>query len=91
MIAFQKILKQIDTYGNIEKIKIEDQTRGKENIFIVGLPRSGTTLLEFISANKQVFAGGEMKALILSIIEYRLKMKVLMKLANKIVKLILML
>ena len=64
MIAFQKIFKkQIDTYGNIEKIKIEDQTRGKENIFIVGLPRSGTTLLEStISANKQVFAGGEMKA-----------------------------
>ena len=64
MIAFQKIFKkQIEVYQSIEKINIKDQTKGKENIFIVGLPRSGTTLLEStISANKQVFAGGEMKA-----------------------------
>jgi len=38
-----------------------DQTLGKENIFVVGMPRSGTTLVEsMIASNDNVISGGEM-------------------------------
>lgn len=41
--------------------KIHSNVSGKENIFITGLPRSGTTLLESIlTSNQEVFAGGEL-------------------------------
>ena len=37
---------------------------GANNIFVIGTPRSGTTLTEsIISANKEVFGGGEMASL----------------------------
>lgn len=64
MISFQKIFqKQIDVFKKIKGVSITNYESGKKNIFVVGLPRSGTTLLEStLSANEQVFAGGEMKA-----------------------------
>lgn len=55
---------------NIKKIFLQqkeiikndyDQTLGKENIFVVGMPRSGTTLVEsMIATNDNVISGGEM-------------------------------
>ena len=54
-------LQVMNTYKEIHKIKILNTQQGKDNIFIVGLPRSGTTLLEsVVTANKEVFAGGEL-------------------------------
>ena len=53
--------KIMDTFKLIENLDIEDQHLGKFNYFIVGLPRSGTTLMEsLITANREVFPGGEL-------------------------------
>ena len=65
VIVFQKRFKTImDSYTKIRDIEISDQNRGDKNIFIVGMPRSGTSLLEsVITANNDVFAGGELNAM----------------------------
>ena len=40
-----------------------DRDHGKNNFFIVGSPRSGTTLVEsIVTANDKVFSGGELKS-----------------------------
>lgn len=65
VIVFQKKFKDIiDSYSEIKDLEVTENQYGKENIFIVGMPRSGTSLLEsVITANNQVFPGGELKAM----------------------------
>lgn len=59
----KKFLKKIESYEIIKSSKIINKNIGQNNIFIVGMPRSGTTLLEsIITANKEVFAAGELKS-----------------------------
>ena len=60
----QKIIKSIDSYQNTySSIDVSDDMAGKNNIFIVGSPRSGTTLIEsIITANTKVFSAGEMNS-----------------------------
>lgn len=56
------IKKIIRSYKELPQIDI-DHNLGEELIFIVGMPRSGTTLLESIVANSSdVHAGGEMSS-----------------------------
>ena len=46
---------------NLKDLNIKDSSIGKDNIFIIGSPRSGTTLLEsIVASNTDVFAGGEL-------------------------------
>ena len=62
---YQKnILKSIDLFKTkYLDYNDEDSPNGKENFFIVGAPRSGTTLIEsIITANKDVFPGGELNS-----------------------------
>lgn len=58
----KKILELIDIYeNNFEKFTSDQITNGEKNFFIVGTPRSGTTLTEsVVSANEDVFAAGEL-------------------------------
>lgn len=58
----KKILKLIDIYERYEIDQIPNiSKRGENNIFIVGSPRSGTTLLEsIVAANNDVFSAGEL-------------------------------
>lgn len=59
----KKISLTIDYFTHLENFKNKDIDLGKENIFIVGSPRSGTTLLEsLITANDEVFSGGELSS-----------------------------
>ena len=62
MIKFQKsTLKIIEGYEKIHDLTIDDKNKGSKNIFILGMPRSGTTLTEsLISANSEVFGAGEL-------------------------------
>ena len=56
------IKKVIQSYKELPELNI-DHSLGKNLIFIVGMPRSGTTLLESIIANSPgVHAGGEMSS-----------------------------
>ena len=60
---YQKdIIKIMDCYN--EKLQIKDKVEGsfgKNNFFILGTPRSGTTLIEsFIASNNEVTSGGEL-------------------------------
>ena len=58
----QKIIKLIDYYEKyLQEYDETYNNAGTENFFVVGSPRSGTTLLEsIISANNITFSGGEM-------------------------------
>ena len=63
LYTYQKRLIEImDFYS--EKIKnhnMSNSDSGESNIFVIGTPRSGTTLTEsIIASNKDVFAGGEL-------------------------------
>ena len=62
MIKFQKsVLKIIENYEIVKNFNTKDSLKGKDNIFILGMPRSGTTLTEsIITANTEVFGGGEL-------------------------------
>ena len=62
MIKFQKsILKIIENYEKVKNFNAKNINKGKDNIFILGMPRSGTTLTEsIITANTEVFGGGEL-------------------------------
>ena len=62
MIKFQRaVLKIIDNYEIVKNFNAKNINKGKDNIFILGMPRSGTTLTEsIITANTQVFGGGEL-------------------------------
>ena len=68
-ISNYSIQSDIQTFSNIKKIfneqkleKIDDQN--KKIIFIVGMPRSGTTLAEqIISSHREVFGAGELSYL----------------------------
>ena len=56
------IKKVIQSYKELPELNI-DHNLGEDLIFIVGMPRSGTTLLESIIANSpSVHAGGEMSS-----------------------------
>ena len=57
-----KIQFSIDHYEeNVKNFEIKDNNMGENNFFIVGAPRSGTTLVESIAtSNNEVFAGGEL-------------------------------
>lgn len=60
----QRILKSIEAYKKTFSTfnEIEDEA-GSNNIFIVGSPRSGTTLIEsIITANSKVFSAGELNS-----------------------------
>ena len=61
-MKFQKsILNIIKNYESIKEKTIVDNLKGKNNIFIIGMPRSGTTLTEsIITANSEVFGAGEL-------------------------------
>lgn len=52
-------------------IQLDEQSLTKKPIFIVGMPRSGSSLVEqIISSHKSVFGGGELKSLKTSINPY---------------------
>lgn len=61
----KKILELIDIYENNFGGFNSDQIKsGEKNFFIVGTPRSGTTLTEsIVSANEDVFAAGELTSM----------------------------
>ena len=65
MMKFQRsVLQVIENYKSIENESESDQNKGMNNIFIVGMPRSGTTLTEsLITANNEVFGAGELMSL----------------------------
>ena len=56
------IVNIIDCYNkNFLNKKQTDETEGDKNFFILGTPRSGTTLIEsFIASNNKVTSGGEL-------------------------------
>ena len=56
------IVNIMDSYSKIlDKKQIIDETEGGSNFFILGTPRSGTTLIEsFIASNNEVTSGGEL-------------------------------
>ena len=58
----ERIVKTMELYvKKYKNFKTGVMTHGEKNFFIVGTPRSGTTLVEsIISANNQVFSGGEL-------------------------------
>ncbi len=60
----ERIVKTMDLY--VRKYKSFDESdreHGRNNFFIVGAPRSGTTLVEsIVTANNNVFSGGELKS-----------------------------
>ena len=58
----ERIVKTMELYiKKYKNFKTNGITHGEKNIFIVGTPRSGTTLVEsIVSANSQVFSGGEL-------------------------------
>ena len=58
----EKLFQSIKNYfQNLDLNKIKNDKDSKKIIFIVGLPRSGTTLLEqILSAHKKVFGAGEL-------------------------------
>ena len=62
MIKFQRsVLQIIDNYEMVKNFTAKNNNKGKDNIFILGMPRSGTTLTEsIITANTEVFGGGEL-------------------------------
>ncbi len=57
-----KILESIDHFEkSFKNFKQDNKNLGENNFFIVGSPRSGTTLVESIAtSNNEVFAGGEL-------------------------------
>jgi len=59
MMKFQKSMINImENYNFIKSTNISDKDKGSKNIFIVGMPRSGTTLTEsMITANSEVLQG----------------------------------
>ncbi len=60
---YQNKISQVISHfeDNLKGLKSANSELGKNNFFIVGSPRSGTTLLEsIISSNDEVFAGGEL-------------------------------
>jgi len=58
----EKLFKSIKNYfQNLDLNKIKKEKNSKKIIFIVGLPRSGTTLLEqILSAHQKAFGAGEL-------------------------------
>ena len=62
MIKFQRaVLKIIENYERVKNFKTKNISKGDNNIFVLGMPRSGTTLTEsIITANTEVFGGGEL-------------------------------
>ena len=55
-----KLITDYFTNISFDKIKLKNQS-DKKIIFIIGLPRSGTTLIEqILSSHKEVYGGGEM-------------------------------
>ena len=65
IISNQKaILNKIQRFKDIELINSSKNYGGTNNIFITGLPRSGTTLLESVlTANSEVFGAGELRSI----------------------------
>lgn len=58
----ERIVRTMELYNKKYKnFKTDRVDHGAKNFFIVGTPRSGTTLVEsIVSANDQVFSGGEL-------------------------------
>ena len=58
----ERIVRKMELYNKKYKdFKTDGIAHGANNFFIVGTPRSGTTLIEsIVSANDQVFSGGEL-------------------------------
>lgn len=71
----KSILNIIEIYENkFEKINLKNLHTGEHNFFIVGSPRSGTTLTEsIITANEDVFAAGELRSMTSLMENYILK------------------
>ena len=65
IITHQKnTLDRIQKYQDIELFDLSENNAGSNNIFIAGLPRSGTTLLESIlTANSEAFGAGELRSI----------------------------
>ena len=65
IIIHQKhTLDRIQKYKDVELFDLGENNVGSNNIFITGLPRSGTTLLESIlTANSEVFGAGELRSI----------------------------
>ena len=58
----ERIVRTMDLYiKKYKEFKTDGIKHGAKNFFILGTPRSGTTLVEsIVSANNQVFSGGEL-------------------------------
>ena len=57
----KKIMNIIEKYDNLSQVENNNKEAGKNNIFILGSPRSGTTLIEsFIGSCEEVISGGEL-------------------------------
>ena len=70
--SYQKNIGKIFEHYKNEFYKITtDQNNGSDNIFILGTPRSGTTLIEsIIASNEEVTSGGELLSASKSIDEF---------------------
>ena len=59
--AFIENIKKVFTKENVENLTINSQT-SKKPIFIIGMPRSGTTLVEkILASHSQVYGAGELE------------------------------
>ena len=57
----KQIMSIIDKYQNLSVLENNNKDAGKNNFFILGSPRSGTTLIEsFIGSCEEVISGGEL-------------------------------
>lgn len=57
----KRTLHLINGYLQIKECKIKDSQKGRGLVFITGLPRSGTTLMEsIVASNEDTFAAGEL-------------------------------
>jgi len=83
----QKLFKNIKSFFNDNHLKkIENKIKIKKNpIFIVGMPRSGTTLIEqILSSHPEVFGAGELNYLPIIIDEINFNKKKYENVINKI-------
>jgi tetratricopeptide (TPR) repeat protein len=59
---FNNVVDFYKTSSNAKKIKLHDKSKPKNPIFIVGMPRSGSTLIEqILSSHHDVHGGGELQ------------------------------
>ena len=62
---YQKLKDLFNKWGNLPEVEIEDQDQYPTPIFIVGMPRSGTSLTEqLLGSHTKIFPAGELQFLL---------------------------